>query len=130
MQNNISELWESFEEYPLYIFSSLGRIKNIKTNKIHGQDLHKKKNGYLKAKLVNKNGKKKNIYVHRVVWQAFNGKIPFLYVIHHLNRNRLDNTINNLACVSRRRHKLIHRILDRIDNNKHFNHIAIISCDV
>ena len=48
------------------------------------------------------------ISVHRLVWELEKGPIPEGYVIHHINGNRLDNRIENLACITHKEHNLIH----------------------
>ena len=39
--------------------------------------------------------------VHRIVWEAFNGKIPEGHMIDHINRDKTDNRIENLRVVTR-----------------------------
>lgn len=41
----------------------------------------------------------KNIMVHRVIWQLFNGEIPEGFVIDHIDGNGSKNHIDNLRCV-------------------------------
>ena len=55
----------------------------------------KYKNGYMHVKLNNV-----GYYVHRVVWEAFNGKIPEGKEIDHINTNRADNRLENLRLVT------------------------------
>lgn len=38
--------------------------------------------------------------LHRVVWEFYNGEIPFGYHIHHKDGNTSNNSIENLNCVS------------------------------
>ena len=40
------------------------------------------------------------VSAHRYVWFHFNGPIPNDKVIDHINRNRTDNRLENLRCVS------------------------------
>lgn len=58
-------------------------------------------NGYLLFKSrSHQNGARKNILVHRAVWQAFNGPIPQGLEINHKNCIRTDNSLNNLELVT------------------------------
>lgn len=43
--------------------------------------------------------------VHRIVWAAFNGKIPEGYQIDHIDDNPLNNHLDNLQCLSVEDHK-------------------------
>ena len=52
-------------------------------------------NGYIKTEL---NGRK--LFVHRIIWVMFNGDISSKLVIDHINRNKKDNRIENLALVT------------------------------
>lgn len=48
--------------------------------------------------------KKKTVtyYIHRAIWEAFNGTIPNDLEINHLNENKSDNSLNNLSIVTRK----------------------------
>lgn len=54
-----------------------------------------KSNGYKRFTL---NGKK--YYYHRFIWELHFGNIPEGFEIDHINRDRLDNKIENLRLVS------------------------------
>lgn len=41
-------------------------------------------------------------YLHRVVYETFNGNIPIGMVIDHKNNNPMDNSLDNLQCISHR----------------------------
>lgn len=42
--------------------------------------------------------------MHRYVWRFYNGEIPPNHDIHHLNRNKADNRIENLECLPKDEH--------------------------
>jgi hypothetical protein len=42
----------------------------------------------------------KTLSVHRCVWAAFNGPIPEGHEINHKNKQKLDNSLENLECLS------------------------------
>ena len=44
-------------------------------------------------------------YVHRLVWEAFNGAIPHGLEIDHINTNRDDNRLENLRVVTSKENK-------------------------
>ena len=44
--------------------------------------------------------KGKTYYEHRLIWAEANGPIPDGYVIHHINGNKKDNRLANLALVT------------------------------
>ena len=60
-------------------------------------------NGYLK---ITHNGKE--TYVHRLVWEHYNGPIPSGYHIHHRDENKRNNRISNLALSKEDEHLAYH----------------------
>lgn len=48
------------------------------------------------------NGKSKNVRIHRVVWEAFNGPIPGRLEVNHKNLDRSDNRLENLELLTHR----------------------------
>ncbi len=51
----------------------------------------------------------KNIYVyeHRYEWEKVHGEIPPGFIIHHIDRNRQNNKIENLQQMSKKEHDII-----------------------
>lgn len=97
------EIWKPVLGYiGLYEVSNYGRVRSLNynhTGKIKILKLDKKKNGYLCAHL-SKNGRTKNFLVHRLVWEAFNGKIPEDMQVNHINEIKTDNSLWNLNLMS------------------------------
>lgn len=90
----VGEVWKDIKNYEdEYQVSNLGRVRNKKTKKI--LKLKKEKNGYLRVGL-RKNGKQKWYLVHRLVWEAFNGKIPEGMEINHISEDKTDSRLCNL----------------------------------
>lgn len=57
--------------------------------------------GYYQVKIYFE-GKGKAIYIHRLVWMAFNGHIPEGYEIDHLDEDKANNNLSNLALKTRK----------------------------
>lgn len=77
-----------------YMVSSLGRIRNLKTNNI----LHPSFTcGYDKVRL-SKEGKTTDVLVHHLVYQVFNNDFDNNenYVIDHIDGNKRNNATSNL----------------------------------
>lgn len=91
------ETWKDISGYEfLYAVSDTGAVLNLQENELMAfgptQDYYK---------VTFKKGKSwRRYYVHRLVYSTFKGAIPRGCNINHKNRNKLDNHIDNLECVS------------------------------
>lgn len=89
------EIWKDIKDYEkLYQGSNLGRIRSMWYGKVRILKPQKVK-GYLQVGL-HKDGRAKMLYVHRLVWEAFNGEIPEGYEINHISEDKTDNRLENL----------------------------------
>lgn len=52
--------------------------------------------------------KNSDSYIHKMVYEYYNGNIPDGYIVHHINEDKLDNTIENLQLMSSKDHKIYH----------------------
>lgn len=92
-----NEEWKKIFNFN-YSISSLGRVRNDKTNLLLKPSLTC---GYYKVRLSN-NGKVKDFMIHHLVYCIFNNvdNIPKGYVIDHINSNKLDNSLSNLRLIT------------------------------
>lgn len=61
---------------------------------------HVKSNGYIALWLKDKNGVRRKLHAHRVIWFMVYGEIPNLD-IDHIDGNRTNNALTNLRSVDR-----------------------------
>lgn len=81
-----------------YFACSSGKIYNK-----HGKELFgcKNKGGYSIVKIKDRETNKfKCYYIHRLIWETFNGKIPDGMEIDHINTIKNDNRLENLQLVT------------------------------
>ena len=90
------EVWRPILGFELlYQASNFGRIKSLKFGREKILKPRLNKCGYHLVMLC-KDGKGKNFRIHRLVFEAFNGKIPEGLVVNHLNEIKTDNRLDNL----------------------------------
>jgi len=74
-----------------------------------GKNFYKQTNGYWSNKTWFPNDKRYFTYLaHRWVWENINGLIPIGMEIHHKDKDKSNNEIDNLEMVSRAEHQTIH----------------------
>lgn len=81
-----------------YSVSDFGEIRNDKTIRI--RKCLPNRGGHLDTRIVDKDGKFRNVRVHRVVMEAFVGPLPEGMEVDHINRIRTDNRLSNLRYCS------------------------------
>lgn len=99
----MKELWADIVGYEgLYKVSSHGRIMSLKRGipKILSLNF---KNGYVRCILL-KNSEKRTWLLHRLVYAAFVGEIPSKHQVHHIDGNKHNNHLDNLALLSQIEH--------------------------
>ena len=52
----------------------------------------------------------KKTLLHRDIWEYHNGKIKKGYVIHHIDHDKENNALDNLACMTRKAHQSYHAL--------------------
>jgi hypothetical protein len=94
------EEWKTFRD-TIYMVSNLGRVKNVKTNKLLKGKITS--SGYREYCLTF-NNKKQSFRGHKLTWEVWNGSEQ--NIINHINGNKLDNRITNLENVTNKENTL------------------------
>lgn len=103
INNQIEEVWKKIDKYNNYEINNFGQVKSLKNKKILKTRLNKN-NGYL---IVNLGSNPK--LIHRLLYESFNNYIiKEDECIHHINGNKLDNTLNNLKLMKKIDHNILH----------------------
>ena len=109
----MEEIWKAIEGYEgKYEVSNLGRVRSLdryqqRTDHRSGKQYetfkkgsmitqHQGNNGYMRAKIFDKDGQSKMVLVHRLVAQAFIPNIDNLPEVNHKNEDKTDNRAENL----------------------------------
>lgn len=85
--------------------------KTVQYVKYDGIRFYKDGKGYWLGQITCKDGVKRRIRLHIYVWEKHNGPIPDGYEIHHIDRNKDNNEIDNLVMLSVKDHKALHASL-------------------
>lgn len=98
-----NEIWKDIAGYEgLYQVSSFGRVKSFNYRRTGKEQCLKPtpdKDGYLKVTL-RKNGKGQQLFVHRLVAEAFIPNPNNLPEINHKDENPENNCVSNLEWIS------------------------------
>lgn len=106
----MEEIWKDIKGYEgLYQISNLGNVKKIKNKKyninkkeVEEKDINKcisigtHKLGYKYVKLTDKNGIRKNLFLHRIIAEEFIENPNNFNIINHKDGDKSNNDINNL----------------------------------
>lgn len=119
----MEEIWKTIEEYPNYKVSNLGRVINIKKNKLMTITKHGR---YYFVKL-SKDNKAKEQRVHRLVAKAFIPNPNNYDCVNHIDENPENNCVSNLEWCN---HQYNNTFGTRIERQKHKIEIPILQCDL
>ena len=106
---NRKTMWRDVKGYEgLFIVSDKGEVQRLPRvdalGKIYGFKSMKggvNADGYVRVGL-NKDGKERKIFLHRIVLEAFSDEIPEGCEVNHKNLNKQDNRLENLEWTSHR----------------------------
>jgi hypothetical protein len=83
-----------------------GTIFSYLTNKFIG---NKHPKGYIYTTLTGDDGLQYAVKFHRFIWECINGEIPDGYDVHHIDKNKMNNSINNLELKEKGEHNHLHK---------------------
>ena len=102
----MKEIWKDIPNYEgYYKASNYGRVKSMPRKIAFGWAYRMTEEKFLKPRINNrgyyqvelcKNSKVRFYYVHRLVWEAFNGTIPEGLQVNHINEIKSDNRLSTL----------------------------------
>lgn len=122
------EQWKPIVGAPDYQISNRGRAKSLKRTmiRVNGRSLRvnerilapsKDTKGYYQV-YPYINGKRKPVFVHRLVFATFVRPLKPKEQVHHIDGNILNNNIENLEAVTHDQHW---RITKAMQEEKHYN---------
>ena len=88
-------------KYKYYLASRCGQILSLKQKEKRILKFGNNGNNYLIFCLC-ENNKKKSYYVHRFIYECFKGAIPVDKQVDHVDRCKLNNSIDNLQLLTPR----------------------------
>ena len=99
-----------FEKYEVSDTGLVLSNAQLKPKILKGQKASQSKKKYLQVRLFNEDSPKtpkghklgKLFYIHRLVWEAFNGEIPEGKEIDHIDGNPRNNALDNLQVITRK----------------------------
>ena len=92
-----SKEWKIIQDFPNYMVSNYGEVKNIKTNLVLKPYVTKRKYVYVNLRKENKSY---NVQVHRLVAKAFIPNLQIKPCVNHIDYNPSNNKVDNLEWVT------------------------------
>lgn len=111
------EIVKPIPQYPNYFVTNFGRVfsakKKIEYDTLRGDSYQailwkelkpRLTNGYLSVNVTNNQNERKREYIHKLVYEAFNNIVDTTVLkIVHIDHDKLNNNIDNLAINWRRK---------------------------
>lgn len=96
MENNKVE-WKTIPGFEKYEINTLGQVRRIGKTRIKKSTINHRAGGYEMIQLYGADSTPYNLYVHRLMAEAFLGGFPEGTETRHLDSNPRNNRLDNLA---------------------------------
>lgn len=90
--------WEQAKSFSKYLISTDGQVYSLSRDKLI--PLCENSCGYMRAYIVNDEGKLKHALVHKLVYIAHVGDIPKGLQVNHKDENKKNNCVENLELLT------------------------------
>ena len=101
----MTEIWRDIKGYEgLYQVSNLGNVRRLVGFRCRNERIikpRKKANGYLQV-ILQDNGIKKCVHIHRLVAEAFIPNTDNLPEVNHIDEDKTNNRVSNLEWCTRK----------------------------
>ena len=108
----MAEEWKPVKEDANLLVSNYGRVMNSTTGKILKP--RPTKTGYLRVHTMIVNGKRKDLYIHRLVAEAFCYRHEGCNVVNHIDFDNSNNHAENLEWTTQK-----YNIMHSMDNGRY-----------
>ncbi|MEG0472647.1 MAG: NUMOD4 domain-containing protein [Solibacillus sp.] len=115
-------MWKEVDGYDgNYVVNELGEVKSFKRDILNGilMEPHLNKRGYMVVGLTKRNGKRKTVFVHRLIAQAFIDNPHNKKEVNHIDECKSNNNVINLEWVTAKENSnhgtRIQRVVNAID---------------
>ena len=116
MSDGTAEEWRGVVGCGSYEVSSEGRMRSSRRSPRRPLSVWVNRDGYLVTWVINDEGRRLLRLVHRLVAEAFLGPCPDGHEVRHLDDNRVNDRLSNLAYGTSRDNRL-----DSVRNGTHAN---------
>lgn len=97
----VTEAWVPIPGFESYMISDQGGVKTLHRDRLLLLDWSGRIGyQYRSVRLYDGKGNRKKLILHKLVYSSFKGEVPEGHQVDHIDRDRMNNALSNLRCVS------------------------------